>query len=100
MPLVLFFAIVVTAPAPFSGSQGLAHLGYLMSYLPLLLVNLRQCTLSYSILQEDPFHPAKLVEIMFHISYAVRHVASLLCLHSEVDERSAASECMFQRMQL
>ena len=46
--LVLFFAMVITDPAPFTLSHGLAHLRSLMLYLPPLLVNLDQCTLSYS----------------------------------------------------
>ena len=98
--LVVFFTIVVTDPAPFRGSHGLAHLCSLMLYLPLLLVNLGQCTLSYSKLQEDTFHPVKLVQIMFHISYGVRRVASVLCHHTEVDERYDASESMFERYHL
>jgi len=98
--LVLCFAIVVTDPAPFRGSHGLAHLRSLMSYLPPLLVNLGQCTLSYSKLQEDTFHPVKLVQLMFHISYGVRRVALVLCHHTEVDERSDASESMFERYHL
>jgi len=98
--LVLFFAIVVTDPAPFRRSNGLAHLGSLMSYLPPLLVNLAQCALSYLKLKEDTFHPVKLVKIMFHISYGVRRLASVLCHHTEVDERSDASECMFERYHL
>ena len=52
---VLFFAIVVMDPAPFGGGYGLAHLRSLMSYLPALLLNLAQCTLGYSKLQEDTF---------------------------------------------
>jgi len=100
MSLVLFFAIVVTDPVPFRGSHGLAHLRSLMSYLPPLLVNLGQCTLSYWKLQEDTFHPVKLVQIMFHISYGVRLVAPVLCHHTEVDEHSDACESMFQRYHL
>jgi len=98
--LVLFFAIVVTDPAPFTGSHGLAYLRSLMSYLPPLLVNLGQCTLSYSKLQEATFHPVKLVQIRFHISYGVRRVAPVLCHHTEGDERSDASESMFERYHL
>jgi len=71
-----------------------------MLYLPQLLVNLGQCTLSYSKLQEDTFHPLKLVKIMFHRSYGVRRVASVLCHHTEVDERSDACESMFERYHL
>jgi len=98
--LVLFFAIVVMDSAPFRGSHGLAHLRSLISYLPPLLVNLGQCTLSYSKLQEDTFHSVKLVQIMFHISYGVRRVASVLCHHTGVDEGSDASESMFERNHL
>jgi len=98
--LVLIFAIVVTDPAPFRGTHGLAHLRSVMSYLPPLLVNLGQCTLSYSKLQEDTFHPLKLVQIMFHICYGVRRVAPVLCHHTEVEERSDASESMFERYHL
>jgi len=98
--LVLFFAIVVTHPAPFTGSHRLAHRRSLMSYLPLLLVNLGQCTLSYSKLQKDTFHSVKLVQIMFHISHGDRRVASVLCHHTEVDECSDASESMFERYHL
>ena len=46
--LVLFFTMVVTDPGRFGGSQVLAHLPSLMSYLSPLLVHLGQCTLSYS----------------------------------------------------
>jgi len=98
--LVLFFEIIVTDPAPFRGSHVLAHQRSLMSYLPPLLVNLGQCKLSYSQLQEDTFHPVKLVQIMFHISYGVRRVAPLWCHYTEVDERSDASESMFERYHL
>jgi len=94
--LVLFFAIVITDQAPYKGSYGLAHLRSLISYLPLLLINLGQCTVSYSKLQEDTFRPVKLVQIRFHISYGVRRVASVLYHHTEVDERSEASESMFK----
>jgi len=97
---VLFFAIVITDLAPFRGSHGRAHLRSLMLYLPLLLVNLGQCTLSYSKLQEDPFHHLKLVQIMFHITYGVRHMASVLCHHTKLDECSDASESMFERYHL
>jgi len=97
---VLFFTIVVTDPAPFRGSHGLPHLRSLMSYLPPLLVNLGQSTLSYSKLQEDTFHPVKFVQIMFHISYGVRRVAPVLCHHAEVDVGSDASESMFERYHL
>jgi len=65
---VLFFAIVVTDLARLRGSHGLAHLRSLMSYLPLLLINLGQYTLSYSKLQDDTFHLVKLAQIMFPIS--------------------------------
>ena len=98
--LVLFFAILVTDPAPFRGSHGLARLRSLISYLPPLLVNLGQCTLSYSKLQEETFHSVKLVQIMFHISYGVRRVASVLCHHTEVDERSDVSRSRFARYHL
>jgi len=67
MSLVLFFAIVVMDPAAFRGRHGLPHLRSLMSYLPPLFVNLGQCTLSYSKLEEDILHSVKLVQIMFHI---------------------------------
>ena len=95
--LVLFSAIVVADPALLRGSHGLAYLRSLMSYLPPLLVNLGQCMLSYSKLQEDTLYPVKLVQIMFHISYGVRRVASVLCHHTEVDEHSDASESLFER---
>jgi len=98
--LVLFFAIVVTESAPFRGSHRLAHLRALMSYLLSLLVNLGQCTLGYSKLQEDTFHPLKLVQIMFNKSYGVRRVASILCHYTEVDEHCNASESMFERYPL
>ena len=98
--LVFFFTIVVTDPAPVRGSHGLAHLRSLMSYLPPLLINLGQYTLSYSKLHEDTFYPVNLVQIMFHIRNGVRRVAPVLCQHSEVDERSVASEGMFERDQL
>ena len=98
--LVLFFSVVVTDPAPFRGGHGLAHLRSLMSYLPPLLVNLGQCTLSYLKLQEDTFHLVQLVEIIFHISYGVRCVAWVLRHHTEVDERSDASKSMFERYHL
>ena len=97
---VLFFAIVVMDPAPVRGGYGLAYLRFLMSYLSLLLVNLGQYTLGYSKLQEDTFHLVKSVQIIFHISYGVRRVASVLCHHSEVNEHSGASESMFERYYL
>jgi len=93
-------AILGTDPARFRGSHGLAHLHSLMLYLAQLLINLGQCTLSYSKLQEDTFHPVKLVQIMFHISYGVRHVASVLCHHTEIDEPTDASVTMFERYHL
>jgi len=98
--LVLFFAIVVTDPALFRGSHRLPHLRSLMSYLPPLLVNLGQYTLSYSKLQKDTFHPVKLGWIMFHISYGVRRVAAVLCHHTGVDEHSDASESSFETYHL
>ena len=98
--LVVFFAVAFTDPAPFRGGHGLAHVRCLMSYLPPLLVYLGQCMLSYSKLQEDTFHLVKLVEIIFHISHGVRHVASVLRYHTEVDERPDGSESMFERHQL
>jgi len=98
--LVLFFAIVVTDPAPFRWSHGLAQLRSLMWNLPPLLVNLGQCTLSYTKLQEDTFHPVKLVQIMFHISYGFRLLAPVFCHHTEVDERSDASASIFERYHL
>ena len=98
--LGLFFAIVVTDLAPFRGNHGLAHLRSLMSYLPPLLINRGQCTLSYSKLQKDTFHAVKLIQIMFHISFGVRRVASVVCHHTEVDERCDASESMFERYHL
>ena len=53
--LVLLFAIVITDPAPFRGSHALAHLRSLMLYLPPLLVNLGQSTLTYSNSKKIPF---------------------------------------------
>jgi len=98
--LMIFLVIVVTDPAPFRGSHRLAHLRSLMSYLPPLLVNLGQCMLSYSKLKEDTFHPVKLVQIMFPISYGVRRLASILYHYTQVDECSHASETMFEMYHL
>jgi len=72
----------------------------MMLYLPPLDGNLGQCTLSYWKLEQDAFHPVKLVKMMFHISYCIRGVASVLCHHTEVDERSDASATRFERYQL
>src|ERR1700760_1540464 len=95
--LVLFFAVAFTDLALFRGGHGLAHLRSLMSYLPPLLVNFGQCALSYSKLQEDTFHLVQLLEIIFHISYCVRRLASVLRHHTEVDECHDTSESMFER---
>jgi len=93
--LVLFFVIVVTDLVRFGGSHGLAPLRSLISYLRMLLVKLGQCMLSHSKPQEEAFHLVKLVETMFHISYGVICVASVLCYHTELNARSHASESMF-----
>jgi len=94
---MLLFAMIVTDPAPFRGSHGVAHLCSLIWYLPPLPVHLGKCMLSYSKLQEDTCHPMKLVQIMFLISYSVRCLASVLSYHSGVNERSDASDSMFER---
>jgi len=39
----------------------------------------------------------ELVQILFHIGYGVRCVASVLCHHIEVNERPDASERTFER---
>jgi len=39
----------------------------------------------------------KLVQIIFHVGYRVRGVASVLFHHIEVDECADASESMFER---
>jgi len=39
----------------------------------------------------------ELVQILFHIGYGVRCVASILCHHIEVNERPDASESKFER---
>jgi len=100
MSLLLLFMVVILDPAPFRGDHGLAHLHSLMSYLPPLLVNPGQCMPSYLKLQEDIFYPVKLVGIIFHIGYGIRRMASGLRYHTEGDERSDASESMFERYHL
>jgi len=100
MSLVLFFAILGTDPALFRGSHGLAHLRSMMPYLSPLLVKLGLCTLSDLKIQEDTFHPVKLVQIMFLIFYGVRRLASVWCHHTEVNELSDASASMFERYHL
>ena len=80
---------------PWPGSSGFSDV-----VSPTIARQLGQCMLSYSKLQEDTFHLVKLVEIIFHISYGVRRVASVLRLHTEVDERPDASENMFERYHL
>jgi len=98
--LLLFIRVVVTEPVAFREGYELAHLGSLISYLLPFLVNIDLCTLSYSKLQEDTFHLEKLVEKIFHISYGVRHEASVLLNHTDVDEGSYVSESMFERYSL
>ena len=98
--LALFCVILVTDRVSFRGSYWLPYLRFLMVCLPPLLINLGQCRLSYSQLQKDSFHPVKLVQIMFHISYGVRCLAWVSCHHTEVNERSCASATMFERYHL
>ena len=98
--LVLFFAVAFMDPVPFRGGHGLAELRSLMLYLLQLPINLGQCMLSYSELQEDTIHLVILIEIIFHIRYSVRRVFSVLCHHTEVDERPDGSGSVFERNHL
>ena len=94
---VLFVAIVITDPAPLGWGRSLPHQASLPSDLLSLLVNLGLCAFSHSKLQEDILHPMKLVQIIFHVCYGVRRVASVLCHHIEVDKCPDASESTFER---
>ena len=73
--VVLLITIVFKAPAPL----GLCHLLVaqcsLVSKLLLLLVNLDPYLFRSSKLQEDIFHPMKLVKILLHIVYRLGGVA-------------------------
>ena len=68
-----------------------------MSNLLLLLVDLGFCAFCHSELQEDVLHPMEQVQILFHIGYGVRCVASVLCHHIEVNERPDGCESMCER---
>jgi len=61
-----------------------------------LLVDLGLCAFCHSELQEDVLHPMELVQILFHIGYGVRCVASVLCHYIEVNERPDAFESTFE----
>jgi len=94
---ILFVLIVVAHLAPLGWGHVLPYQGSLTSDLLSLLVNFGQCAFCHSKLQEDIFHPMKLVEIICHVGYGVWGVASVLCHHIEVDERPDASESTFER---
>jgi len=94
---VLFVTIVVTDPAPLGWGYLLSYQGSLTSDLLSLIVNFGLCAFCHLKLQEDIFHSRKLVQIIFHVGYGVRGVASVLCHHIEVDECPDASESMFER---
>jgi len=94
---VLFVTIVVTDLAPLGSGHSLPYQGSLTSDLLWLLVNFGLCAFCHSKLQEDIFHPMKLVRISFRIGYGVSGVASVLCHHIEVDECPDGSESTFER---
>jgi len=83
---VLFVTIVITDPALLGWGHSLPYQASLISDLLSLLVNFSLCAFSHSKLQEGIFYPMKLVQIIFHVGYGVRGVASVLCHHIEVDE--------------
>jgi len=95
--LELFCTIVFRDLRPGRARQRRADLHSLILYIPQWLINLGQCTLSYSKLLEDTFHLVKLVQIILHISYGVRHLASVLCHHTEDNVSLAASKSLFER---
>ena len=68
-----------------------------MSNLLSLLVDLGLCAFCHSELQEDVLHLMEPVQILFHIGYSVRCVASVLCHHIEVNECPDASDSTFER---
>ena len=92
-----FVTIVITDRAPLRWAHLLPYQGSLMSDLLSLVVNFGLCAFCHLKLQEDIFHPMKLVQIIFHVGYGIRRVASVLCHHIEVDECPDASESTFER---
>ena len=68
---VLFVTIVVTDAALLGWGLSLPNQGSLTSDLFSLLVNFGLCAFCHSKLQEDIFHPMKLVQIIFHVGYGV-----------------------------
>ena len=94
---ILFVSIVIAHPAPLGWGHSLPYQGSLTSDLLSLLVKFGLCAFCHSKLQEDIFHPVKLVQIIFHVGYGVWSMASVLWHHIEVDERAEASESTFER---
>jgi len=94
---VLFVTIIIRHPAPLAYGHSLSYQGSLTSNGLLLLVNLSLCALCNSKLQDNIFHPMKLLQIIFHVGYGVRGVASVLGYHIEVDGCPDASKTTFER---
>ena len=94
---MLFVSILVAHPARLGCGHTLMHWCSLKSNLLALRVDLGLCAFCHSELQEDVLHPMEPVQILFHIGYGVRCVASVLCHHTEVNEGSDASESTFER---
>ena len=84
--VILLIPIVLVAPAPLGRCHSQVALVSLMAWLLSLLVNLGPCSFRNSKLQEDIFHPVKLVKIFLHRGYRLGGVASVMCHHIEVDQ--------------
>jgi len=96
-PFVLFVTIVVTDSAPLGYCYSLCYQGSLTSDLLLLVINFGLCVFCHSKLPEDIFHLMKLVQIIFHVGYGVRGVASVLCHHIEINHCPDVFESTFER---
>jgi len=92
---VRFVTIVVTDSTPLGWGHSLSYKGSLTWGLLALRVNFGLCTFCLSKLQEDIFHSMKQVQIIFHVGYAVRGVASVSRHHIEVDTCPDASKSQF-----
>ena len=95
--VVLLIAIVFKAPAPLERCHSLVALRSLVSKLISLLVNLGPCSFRNSKLQEDIFHPVKLVKILVHIVNRLGGMASVLRHHIEVNQCPDTVQTTFER---
>ena len=84
--VVLFFMIVVTAPAPLGWGHSLPDQGFLTAQLLPQLVSLLLRPFGYAKLQEDVFGLVQPRRVFFHIRYSLRSVTSLLSHHGEVKQ--------------